>query len=297
MGGLTIDLVADLIVLVRQKLADEGWTGIELIPDDNVLRTYFDALRRRLPIQRRRVWLSDTFSCPKGLEQAFRALTAKIEAGEDLNSHLSHRHRSIHNLDGMLNDWDVHHLHLGNIPSQKHIGYIERTAEIVYARVAEKDLYVIGIAGHKDFANPDIFDTLHRNWPFLLEHLKLRGVAAEQISPTQRHQIRRVNGNLLTQSTDGETYFSLSGGICPDGRSFAATKLADRFISALNSVQTALQNNVTSICATPSVYGNAKLGEITAKLIHADLSLQSWPPRFVVQFEREGKVLVQEYPS
>ena len=58
------------------------------------------------------------------------------------------RHSSLKNLDGLLNEWGVHHLHLGTKSYSKNHAFIARTGPLLLALIAEDDFYAINVYLH-----------------------------------------------------------------------------------------------------------------------------------------------------
>jgi hypothetical protein len=104
MVTLIADFKADLISMARQRL-NEGWgPDAAHISDEQAIVTFFDSFRRWPAIRPRKVWLADDFYCPPDHESGWNALRDKVLKGDDLRPHLSLKHRSVRNLDGLLNE-------------------------------------------------------------------------------------------------------------------------------------------------------------------------------------------------
>jgi len=87
--------------------------------------TYFNLQRRRIASAPRKVVLSAEFSCPSTHIAGLELIKTKAANGEDLVPHQSTRLNDPSFDDALLNDWDIHHLHLGTTIQPN--GFVERT--------------------------------------------------------------------------------------------------------------------------------------------------------------------------
>lgn len=190
---LKANFKADLISHLRQYLVDQGWCSNEVsgIEDKHVAIWYFDALRRRIAVMPRVVSIAVNFDCPENLRAGWRALREKVENGRDINSSLSKRHASIFNQDGLLNDWGVHHFHLGTDLDSGDLDCTVRTKELLYALVDDGNFCAIGIYSHQEFANKNLLEVIHRNWPNKISHYRLNDFAGEKLTEEQRSALRK----------------------------------------------------------------------------------------------------------
>jgi hypothetical protein len=115
----------------------QGWetSEVERINDRDICTYFFESLRRRIAPQARALKIADDFQCPVAEEPGWKDLQDKVRKGEDINPHLSDRHASLFNKDGLLAEWGVHHFHLGTEPNSKKPSYVKRTGPLVYALV------------------------------------------------------------------------------------------------------------------------------------------------------------------
>ena len=67
----------------------------------------------------------------------------------------------------MLNDWFIHHFHLGNKLDKN--GLIEETEHILMAMVFDDAFYAIKVYTHKEWANQEIIKIAYNNWPSMIK--------------------------------------------------------------------------------------------------------------------------------
>lgn len=65
--------------------------------------------------------------------------------------------------DLLLNDWGIHHFHLGLAPEPG--GYQQRTGPLLYAWVADSDLYAITIQAHAAWTDEVLLNEVLDHWP------------------------------------------------------------------------------------------------------------------------------------
>ena len=191
MTRLEANFTLDLLVIARQHLAEDWGPEAERIAEGCVLLSFFDSLRRRPAARPRRIWVADDFHCPLEFDPGWRALQEKVVNGDDIGPHLSIGHSSLKNLDGLLNEWGVHHLHLGTAPYFKNRSYVERTGRLLVALITDDGFYAINVYPHRDhWESPSILESLHRNWPQVINRYQIKGIQGETLRNEQRKNFR-----------------------------------------------------------------------------------------------------------
>jgi hypothetical protein len=170
---LKSDFFSDWLNILKDILENHWGYDVSNISAEDLPFIYFNAEKRR-PDQRVRVLeLSDAFSCPPSLQAGWDRLKMLVESGGDLTSNLSKLVNRINNKDSLLNDWGVHHFHLGeNLNGQ----FIERTAPLLFALVTKDRFYAINIFNHGAWADEDVIEIIHRNWPEAISKYKIQNV-------------------------------------------------------------------------------------------------------------------------
>ena len=243
MAKLRADFKSDVLTIARQQLAAEWGAEAQQIPDDDVLISFFDSLRRRPAVRPRTLFVADDFQCPPDYEDGWKALQKKIVEGEDLRPHLSRRHASLDTLDGLLNEWGVHHLHLGTALAGNS-GHAERSGPVLFARITDEDFYAINVYPHGAWENSSVLESLHRNWPDSIKNCRIKGIQGEPLTETQRRNLRKSNVQAATAMVDGTVYMSIGGGVASSGTSAEAVMCADMLWSDVERLQIAVQEQL-----------------------------------------------------
>ncbi|MEX5266638.1 hypothetical protein [Kocuria sp. CPCC 204721] len=135
-------------------------------------------------------------------------------------------------LDAMLYDWGVYHLHLGTEPDPKEPEYIARKGPLVFAAVSSEEVLMVGIFGHGDWAKEQVAEIITTNWP---QHSKLRpsltGLQPVTPVPPGELQVLRNHGVNVLPVIQGRLHSS--AGLTLDGGSLEVADRANNIIGCL----------------------------------------------------------------
>ena len=210
-----MDLYKDFVAFLRSELTQLGYVGTDEPDDKDLPRIYFDVCKRLVSPNPRRIHKAKSFSCPDEFRNALVTIERKIKIGESILPHLSTKIRDLYYNDAMLNDWGIHHLHLGDTLESK--GFIGRTGPLLYCRFESDDVYFIGILPHGNWTTQTLLTTTYENWPEILERYRVRGVKGSRLSDEQIKELRRKNCNYCLELSDGKTYAPPGGGTVGSG--------------------------------------------------------------------------------
>ncbi len=158
-------------------------------------------------------------------ERVLVAITEKVKTGVDITPHLSRRIRHGYvapdtnkpkalnrrkDLDLLLNDWGMHHLHLSTMLEAD--GFVSRTGPLLFVIFRHSDAYLVDIAEHGDWTNDQMIDVVIKEWPTIGAVAELKGVLppTQQPSAKERQTLRNagINSPLVA---DGKVFFPLAG--------------------------------------------------------------------------------------
>lgn len=223
---------------------------LEALHTPDLLIIFQNWRNRLIPQRTRRVHPSAAFS-KNPLAATYRTdldqLIAKITNGDDLTPHLSRRilkgYESSNagpfggrpDLDLMLADWQIHHLHLSSVLEQD--GFVKRDGPLLFAAFFGEDAYIIDIFGHRDWTKEIVARILIDEWPNCGLVHELRGaIGLERSLSEQDRGLLRSNGiNSSLIEHNGKVYMIGRGGITSAGTSVVATRQADYILAALES--------------------------------------------------------------
>jgi hypothetical protein len=234
---------------LREILASLDCIGLPAThtPED-VCLGYTNYKFRRIEARLREVYRSDTLKQRPDLSAeecaAIDALEAKARAGTDLYPHQSTTLRKPLANDGLLSDWRVQHLHLGLATGRPTVApFVNRSGKVLLVRVTDDALYMIDCLPHGPDVEPpwwniDLPETIHRNWPESIEHLKLDGYEPK-LSWEDHRRLRPARGPTITMAvstSDGTSYLLSETGMVMTGYSMEACSRADRFQTYVRNI-------------------------------------------------------------
>jgi hypothetical protein len=154
----------------------------------------------------------------------------------------------------VLIDFGIQHLHLGTTRDAD--GFYAQGAALLYVRFDDANAYFLVVSGHGEWANVDLIEIIHANWPASIERYRSKGAIAAgiNISAADRTQARNVGIDVPIKMKDGAIYMSPGGGFSTSGDSTAASMqvLANR--RALNQHEAAMRERVAArLVAHPDV--------------------------------------------
>lgn len=272
------DFVSDWLELLKNILEHEWGYDTTNIPEKEIPLLYFNAKSRRPESRPRKVQVSDTFNCPSELQPGWLRLKALIEFGADITGNLSKLTKKLHNKDSMLNDWGVYHFHLG---AKMTGSFVERTGPLLFALVTVDEFLAIGIYQHGAWANTDIVETIHRNWPHVVAQNQIYGVEPEaSTTEKERLTLRKKNANSFTSVSDGTVYSPIGGGVVAAGYNIHAVIQTDKQIDRLKVLEKHLQSSADIIKGALIQRGHEEESEVEAKLEITPIEYLAVLPKF-----------------
>jgi hypothetical protein len=250
---------AEYTAQFKQMLLRRGVsvTGTETETDDQIVLAYFNRQARNVTATSRVVHQPTGFSIPskfEGYEDAIAAIKNEIETGVDITPRMSRKVQRWDYVDGMLADFGIQHLHLGTTLDAD--GFYAQGAPLLYVRFHEANAYFLVVAGHGEWANVDLIEIIHANWPASIEHCRMqRARSASGNVSDQDRMTARLNGiDVLIKMKDGTIYMSPGGGFSTSGDSTVASRQVLACIRALKQHEAAMRERVAArLIAHPDV--------------------------------------------
>lgn len=262
-----IDLLADGANFIREQLQEMGYSvsGTETLEKLGV--KYFNVLKRLIPLLPRQILISKSFSCPPGYEKGLEIISNKIRNGEDLRPHLSKRIKNLDYKDILLNDWGIHHLHLGTTLDSP--DFITRTGLVLFVRFDKNKAFFIDIMEHgnnvaEPWSQQHLIRILHNSWPDSIKTFTSSRIKrlSHVPSDTDIKDFRKAGIQTSVQLEEGVVYFPLGGGYNSLGESIDARIQSNIWIRSLKNWEKYVRDNYLLLveqAKTDNIVFNSKL--------------------------------------
>jgi hypothetical protein len=176
-------------------------------------------LNRKIEPRPRQTKKSTTFTCPSDHQAGLDALLRISEAGGNLRPYQSTGVEQDEYDDGMLNDWNLHHFHLGKTPHTRFPGFMARTGPLLYAVVKPDILYCLAVLNHGGWSNQQLLEVMDRDFPELVQAATFKSSTLKPSRVTVNYsdqdvQLMRNHGiNAVTQTSSGRIIANVGGGV------------------------------------------------------------------------------------
>lgn len=238
---ITCKLKETLANIFKKEIEELGFDTSSLITSDDVLQSYCSYTYRLIEKRPRAIYKATSFACPAEVEIGLKWLEEKIRKGESVNPHLNNATKK-DKLDGLLYDWGIHHLHLGETFSAP--GYVKRTGYVLFAIFRNDNVYFIDIRDHVGWSDKRLLEIVNENWPELLSIYKMEGVKPEITFDEKDITLLRKSGvNTFHELSTGDSYLPMGGGITSAGTSIMAVRSYIKMIRMLNDIEMILKAN------------------------------------------------------
>lgn len=166
-----------------------------------------------------------------------------------LNKDVKHIFKKNCPKDFLLNDWDLYHLHLGELkPNAK---FCDRTKYVLFCKITESDVYLIQILDHTEdnsFACTQLLTIIRDNWIEQYNVHKLNGVLGmeREFSDIEYRKLREA-GVCTILNINGDYCISPNMGIASSGDSCKDVDIAMRQFHLLEVLQEHILNSSKKI--------------------------------------------------
>jgi len=252
-----MDFYSDWIGVLRQEIEKFGFNIPSGSRNEQIAIWHFDLKSRLITSRPRLIEKSSGFSCLAEFNAGLSFLENKILKGEDLTPHLSRKvstdkNKNLFFHDGLLNDWGIHHLHLGTNYDNR--GFIVGNNQVLFAKVTDCKIYFIDILTHSDWAKQKVIEILHSNWPELIDRYRIKGFTDLENPPTDENieSLRDAGGISLLKMSDGTLYAPPGGGIMTAKNSMKSIFNHDRHAKLFKKYEEGIKADIDKIIETVS---------------------------------------------
>jgi hypothetical protein len=226
---MTVDFQRDLRLIFIDALSryadKDSKRALNKKNEGELVLCYLNWRRRMIMPQPRRPIESAEFAvskCQPTYTKQVGTLLSKIETGVDISCHLSsnvlcpyvHRGnpkpltpKNRPDLDLLLNDWGIHHLHISDEMDPRGTGFVKRGDPLLFAVFMPDRVYLLDILTHKDFVSDRLFQIIHANWPNDRLIVSLNVLPGRSDSTGDRKRLREA-GYVTWVIIDNKPYIS-----------------------------------------------------------------------------------------
>ncbi|MFZ0887421.1 MAG: hypothetical protein WA005_03135 [Candidatus Binataceae bacterium] len=213
------DFLADWCEIQKTELTRMGYTVNPSDTAETISLAFYNVQRRIIPQGPRTVVQSRELTCPYEHRAGLNVVLKRAAGGLDLRPHQSKALLQADYNDALLNDWRIHHFHLGTTPGPNAPDFVERTGPVLFACVTEDEFLAIDVMEHGDWARQRLLEVIHRNWPKLIERYRIRALGLE-MKPSDDDIKKLRSGHVQSMTeVDGVVYAPPGGGYATSGTS------------------------------------------------------------------------------
>lgn len=201
----------------QEKIKDQKFEGKpenekKNLFNQHLIYEYSNLCERLIPAKPREIIYSKNFIRKVDCENGLKLLEDKIRNGNNLTPHLSRKILQANYSDGLLFDFGIYHLHLGEQQDEKHPILIEGKDDILYAAFTENKAFFICIDKHGKWGDTELLRIIQSEFPEVLE--KWEYVTEPSSYPTEKERIelRKIGINTPVE-VNGKYYITPGGGI------------------------------------------------------------------------------------
>jgi len=159
---------------------------------------------------------------------------------------LSRKLKNLDEIDDLLYDWGIFHLHLGTTLESD--GYVTRTGPLLFGFFDDTNFYFINVMPHGSWTRQEILRTIHRNWEHALDSHKIKDKTvvglSHNVTDEEIKRLRKANINVLIEVEPGVIYVTPGGGFVASGHSLEVMHQHLRNKKYLNDLEKHIKENL-----------------------------------------------------
>lgn len=231
---LEIDLIQDMKDQLKERLIKAGIKTVS----DNPLYDYFNFQKRYITPKPRIIKKSQEFYCPAGYELALKEIEEKIINGYSLLPYLSKEITDAGYNDDILNDWNIHHLHLSRRMGKD--GFVQRSNYQLFAFIIDDICHLIQIYPHNKphlYSTQEMIKIIDKNWPELLKRNLIKGDLTVSINDADYDELRKAHITTFVQTEPNRIFGVIGGGYMSNGYSHSALSASDFWHNTCHKIE------------------------------------------------------------
>jgi len=255
---MTDSLENDVASILGAELTALGYPPANAIPWRERYCQRFNLKKRMVEARPRAIHAAQGIVVPAGLQAGYDMVVTKLQNGTDVRPYLSTRLARINFRDEMLNDWGILHFHLGTVVQGN--GFVDRTGDLLFARIEPDHAYLLGVGNHAHFSNQVLVQALVDNWPDAMARFEQPNILDVWSGATDAEikELRTIGGTIPVRAASGKFYMGLGGGGMTLGRwPIGAAMGANRVMKMIRSVRSHTKSQLEKIATDLEAAGHA----------------------------------------
>ena len=228
------------------NLEDDKYSYLKDLEPQDLYFQYLSNSKRIPPAKPRKVHLSkelinsDLYNTYK---DKVDNITELLKSGQSIKPYLNRDVKHIFKKncpkDFLLNDWDLYHLHLGEL--KLNANFCDRTKYVLFCRITNNDVYLIQILDHTEdssFACRQLLTIIRDNWIEQFNGHKLEGILGleKEFNDSEYRKLREVGVSTIL-NIGGEYFTSPNMGIVSSGDSMIDVQIAMNHFKRLRNLE------------------------------------------------------------
>ncbi len=267
------DFAQDIKNQLSNILQDSGYTVAENHPQSiagftdeqlkyriawNIAFQFFNIRKRSIEPRSRIAVLSQELG-RRTLSAAHKAsidlIVSESQTGASLTHFMTTSMQDAAYDDTLLNDWGIVHFHLGSPTPDKPslitklATFVSRSGPLLFVFPTYSHLYLIDVLAHGSWAERDMIEILHCNWPNILSPYRLPGVTSGIVMPDEEtiKALRKAGVSYPLMVSDGTVYMSPGGGYSSDRSSAYAVDKANQLFNTIRRLDELIRAQADSL--------------------------------------------------
>ncbi|MBE7046289.1 MAG: hypothetical protein E7396_02620 [Ruminococcaceae bacterium] len=221
---IEMDLIQNMKDQLKERLTKAGIKTVS----DNPLYDFFNFKKRYIAPKPRIIKKSKEFICPTGYELALDEIEEKILNGSNLSPYLSKEIKDAGYNDDILNDWNIHHLHLSRRMGKD--GFVQRSNYQLFIFITDDICHLIQIYPHNKphlYSTQEMIKIIDKNWPDLLKRNLIKGDLTVSVNDAEYDELRKAHITTFVQTEPNRIFGVIGGGYMSNGYSQSALSASD----------------------------------------------------------------------
>jgi hypothetical protein len=194
-----------------------------------------------------------------------RRVAAMLERGANVGPYQSKLSVDLTKHDHLLNDWNIHHLHLGAHTDGAR--FARRTGPLLFAWIDDDVAYLIDILDHSSFAELRLLEIIHAEWPRLLVPFHCKHIVdiEPELTAADRVDYRAMGITMMVKLACGLVLAPAGGGAMTSQLSRTVRKRADQCLNEAASLERWCRENSDELVVRLAEATGLLLNELVLK--------------------------------